>query len=63
MCQSSVYILDGEDEELVMEQVVSLDVDGDQINMRSLFGEPLSLAARVTQIDLVKNRIILEGRE
>ena len=63
MCQSNVYVLDGDEEELVMEQVVSVQVDGDQINLRSLFGEPLSLVARVTQIDLVKNRIILEGRQ
>ena len=60
MCQSDVYTIEEGQEELVLENVALLRVDGDQVAMRTLFGEPLSLAARIKEIDLLRNRILLE---
>ncbi len=62
VCQSTVYVVHGEREELLMEDAARIEIDGDSIEMRSLFGEPMSLQARVMEIDLIKNRIILERR-
>lgn len=60
MCQSNVYTLDNGREELLMEEVAAVAVAGNQVRLRSLFGEPLSIPARIIEVDLVKNRIVLE---
>ena len=60
MCQSNVFAIDNGREELLMEEVAGLEIDGGKITMRSLFGEPLSVLARIKEIDLIKNRIVLE---
>ncbi|MBI2503174.1 MAG: CooT family nickel-binding protein [Candidatus Latescibacteria bacterium] len=62
MCQSSVYAISGDREELILEEVASVEVEGDQVVMRPLFGEPLSLHARLVEVDLMKHRIVLERR-
>jgi predicted RNA-binding protein len=60
MCQSNVFATKNGQEELLMEEVAAVAIDGDTITMRSLFGEPLSVVARIVEIDLLKNRIVLE---
>ena len=59
MCQSNVYALKDDQEELVLEDVAFVEVDGDRITMKTLFGEPVSLKAQVEHIDLMKHRIVL----
>lgn len=63
MCQSSVYAIDGEREELLLEDVALVEVDGDRVELKSLFGEPLSIRAQIKEINLVKHKIILERCE
>jgi len=60
VCQSNVFAIENDREELLMEEVAGLDIDGEKITMRSLFGEPLSVLARIKEIDLIKNRIVIE---
>ena len=60
MCQSNVFAIENDREELLMEEVAGLDIDGEKITMRSLFGEPLSVLARIKEIDLIKNRFVIE---
>jgi len=60
VCQSSVYIVDEGQEQLLLEEVALLEVKGDQVTLKTLFDEPASLLARVKEIDLVKHRIVLE---
>ena len=38
MCQSSVYTLEKGQEELVLEEVVWVEVDGNRVTLKSLFG-------------------------
>jgi predicted RNA-binding protein len=57
-----VYALSEKGEELLLEEVAAVEVEGEQVVMRPLFGEPLSLAARLVEIDLMKHRIVLERR-
>ena len=63
MCQSNAYLLDGGREELVLEDVALVEVGRDLVKMRKLFGEPVSLRARIREVDLTKNRIVLEKCE
>lgn len=61
MCQSTVYAREDGQEELVLEEVAWVGANGDEVTMRTLFGEPVSLSARIIEIDLMKHRIILES--
>ena len=63
MCQSSVYAVNGEQEELLLEQVSAVEVDGEQVRLQTLFGEPLALRAWIKEIDLMKHRIVLQRRQ
>lgn len=63
MCQSNAYLSDGGREELVLEDVALVEVGEGLVKMRTLFGEPVSLRARVREIDLTRNRIVLEKCE
>lgn len=44
---------------LVMENVTQMDVDGDTIRIRSLFGDVESLQGRVTRVDFAEGRLLL----
>lgn len=59
MCQSNVYALKGDQEELILEEVAFVEVDGNRITMLTLFGEPVSVNAQIKHIDLMKHRIVL----
>jgi len=63
MCQSDVYTLQGGQERLLLEDVAFVEVKGDRLEMQTLFGEPVSLDARIVEIDLMKHRIVLESND
>ena len=60
MCQSSIYAIDTGRQELILEEVARVEIQGDSITMERLFGERVSLSARIKEIDLMKHRILVE---
>ena len=60
MCQSNVYALDGDEEELLLEDVALIESDGDSLTMRTLFGEPMVVAGPVVAVDLMRHRVYVE---
>jgi|SaaInl7_135m_RNA_FD_contig_21_2208282_length_1055_multi_5_in_0_out_0_2 predicted RNA-binding protein len=60
MCQSNVYALDGDEEELLLEDVALIESDGDSLTMRTLFGEPMVVAGTVVAVDLMRHRVYVE---
>ncbi len=60
MCQSNIYAIDTGRQELILEEVARVEIQGDSITMERLFGERVSLTARVKEIDLMKHRILVE---
>ena len=60
MCQSNVYVIDSEQQKLLLEEAVRLEIEGDEVIIEPLFGEPVSLSARIKEIDLMKHRIVVE---
>ena len=63
MCQSNVYTIEEDREELLLEDVASLEVDGDRVTMKTLFGEPVSLRAHIVEIDLMRHKVLLAKEE
>ena len=60
MCQSNVYAIDNGQQELLLEDVVRLEIKGEEVTIEPLFGEAVSLTARIKEIDLMKHRIVVE---
>ena len=61
MCESSAYLISNSgQEELVMESVGYVKTDGDKVILRSIFGEELSVDAKLSEMNLTGHRIVLE---
>jgi predicted RNA-binding protein len=64
MCLAKAYIRSQTDDPgatLAMENVTHVEVDGDQIRMRSLFGDASVVRGRIASIDFAENRLVLES--
>jgi predicted RNA-binding protein len=64
MCLAKAYVrskADDADATLVMENVARADVDGDQVRIRSLFGDANVVRGRIASIDFSENRLVLES--
>ena len=62
MCEASAFIVQNGKEELVMENVDELFMEGDKVKIISLFGDREVLDARIKMISFGKSKIILEKK-
>ena len=60
MCLSKVYLKRDSEKSLLMEDVASVEHQGDRLLLKTLFGEEKEVAASIRQVDLVSNAIVLE---
>ena len=58
MCLAKVYE-NAKDDEPALEEVAYLTVDGDRIEVETLFGERRAFQGRVRYIDFLKSRVQL----
>lgn len=61
MCESAVYIIKNGQEQLVLESVEKLEVNGDQIRLQNIFGEKKELKAKVRSFSMNDHKIILQS--
>jgi predicted RNA-binding protein len=61
MCEAHAYLLKEDGEEIIMENVDLLEVEGDEIRMVDIFGEQKILKARIRSYNGPENRILLEA--
>jgi len=57
VCQATVYLKDRK----VMEDVISVEVVGDDVRLTTFLDEPRLVRARIRYIDLLKHRVLLEA--
>ncbi len=60
MCESSVFIEKERRRELLMEEVVHIDVDGEDIKLTGILGETREIKGRIKEINLMKHTIVIE---
>ncbi len=60
MCEANAFLLREGSEEMVLENVDELEVDGDTVKMVNIFGEQKSLKARVKKYINSEGKIFLE---
>jgi predicted RNA-binding protein len=63
MCEAHAFILNNDKEEMILEHVDLVDVDGDEVRIANIFGEQKILKARIKSYDGTKNKIVLESIE
>ena len=61
MCLAKVYVHTDGAEELVMENVAHVVVNDGRVLLTSLFMETEELQGRITSVDLVKSKLVLES--
>ncbi len=61
MCQTSAYIMRDGQEELVLQDVITVTPEQGAIRMVNLFGEEKTVEGRIKQIDLLTHRIIIHS--
>jgi len=53
-------MVDGEQEELLMDEVVHIFVSGDEIIMEGIFGESKKAKGRLVEVDITRTRAMLK---
>ena len=60
MCNSKLYINEANKQKLIRENVAQIRIRGSKLIVESVFEESLQFNARITEIDFLKNRIVIE---
>ncbi|MBW2345690.1 MAG: CooT family nickel-binding protein [Deltaproteobacteria bacterium] len=60
MCEAHAFILKDGDEEKVLESVDLVKMEGDEVKLLSIFGEQMTLKARLKLYDNTKRKIVFE---
>ena len=62
MCEATAFIVQNGKEELVMENVDELFMEGNKVRIISLFGDREIIDAGIKMISFAKSKIILEKK-
>ncbi len=60
MCEAYAYLIEGDDENLIMEAVDTIEPEGDNLLICNIFGEQKLLKARIHSLALVEHKIYLK---
>ncbi len=60
MCLSKVYIDRNGKTELLMEEIASVEIGGDKLLFKTLFGEQKEIEANIRQIDFLSHSLVVE---
>jgi predicted RNA-binding protein len=59
MCEANAYLIEGNDRRLLMENVDTIEPEGDGLRLVNIFGEQRFLKARIQSLSLLENRVLL----
>ncbi len=57
MCEASAYLMQGDENKLIMEAVDTVEPEGDGIKLVSIFGDQKIIKAQIHSLSLVDNKI------
>jgi len=60
MCLAKAYSIKGEENELILEDVSRMIIEGDNLYLRTLFGEQKEINGFVKEVDFQNARIVIE---
>jgi predicted RNA-binding protein len=59
MCEANAYLLEGNEQKLIMEAVDTIEPQEDGIRLVNIFGEQKVLKAQIYSLSLVDNKVFL----
>ena len=59
MCETSAYVIEGDREVLLLQDVISVRPENGSLRMVNLFGEEKIVPGRIKQIDLLAHKILI----
>ena len=59
MCQTTAYVIEGEREVLLLQDVISIKPENGSLRMVNLFGEEKTVPGKIKQIDLLAHKILI----
>ena len=60
MCEANAYLIEGDENELVMEAVDRIEPEEDGIKLVSIFGDQKFLKAKIHSLSLVDHKVFLK---
>lgn len=63
MCESKVILKKGDEEQIVMEDVVRMEVENEKIKMWGLLGEYEEVEGKIVLMDFRGHKIVVEGKK
>ncbi len=63
MCESKVFLKKDGKEELVMEDVVRIEVNGERVKMFDIFGEMKEVRGKIVLMDMSSHVVVIESGE
>ncbi|MGB5156976.1 CooT family nickel-binding protein [Desulfobacterium sp. N47] len=62
MCEANAYLIEDNDNKLIMEAVDTVEPEGDGIRLVNIFGDQKFIKASVYSLSLVDHKIFLKPR-
>jgi predicted RNA-binding protein len=59
MCEANAYMLEGDDQQLIMEAVDTVEPEDDGIRLVNIFGDQKFIKARIHSLSLVEHKVYL----
>ena len=59
MCQTTAYVIEGDREVLLLQDVISIKPENGALRIVNLFGEEKIVSGRIKQIDLLAHKILV----
>ena len=59
MCQSTAYVVKGEHEEKLMEDIAAIIPEGGHLRLIDLFGQEMVVKGSIRRINLLEHKILL----
>lgn len=60
MCEANAYLIEGDESNLIMEAVDTVEPDGEGLKLINIFGEQKFLKARIYSLSLVEHKVYLK---
>jgi predicted RNA-binding protein len=59
MCESHAYLIEGDEEKLIMEDVINVREEGNKVVLSNIIGEESVLEAEIAAITLLDHKVLL----
>jgi predicted RNA-binding protein len=62
MCEANAYLIESDEQKLIMEAVDTIEPEEDGIRLINIFGEQKFVKAQIFSLSLVENKVYLKNK-